>query len=89
MSEATGQASDPQRPGTKVRSRLPVPGVPGGLPAIRVVGPEPGPSPFITGGVHGGEYFGIEAAIPFAAGLDPGAIHGQVTVVPLVNPPSF
>jgi predicted deacylase len=43
----------------------------------------------VTGGAHGGEYPGIEAAVRFAASLRPEEIRGTVTVIHLTNPPAF
>ena len=89
MSETLWDPADTQPPGTRVRGRLPVPGLPGGIPATRVRGAEPGPALLVTAGVHGGEYCGIEAAIQFANALDPAALRGEVTILALVNRPAF
>jgi hypothetical protein len=59
------------------------------MPFTRVEGREPGPHLFVTGGVHGGEYPGIEAAIRFAGMLDPDTLRGRVTTVHMTNPPAF
>ncbi len=89
MTTETWQPSDTQARGTRVRGRLPVPGLPGGIPVTRVRGLEAGPSLLVTAGVHGGEYCGIDAAMQFAKGLDPSGLCGDVTVLALVNRPSF
>ncbi len=76
-------------PGSKVRARLEIPNSTVSLPYTRIVGPMPGPNLLVTGGVHGGEYPGIESAIRFAQALDPNRIRGSVTVVHMANPPAF
>jgi predicted deacylase len=58
-------------------------------PYIAVNGAQPGPAVLVLAGVHGSEYVSIDAAIRLAAGLDPAQVHGQVLVLPLVNPPAF
>lgn len=89
MSETTWRPTDEQPRGTRVRGRLPVPGLPEGIPVTRVRGIEPGPALLVTAGVHGGEYCGIEAAIQFARALDPAGLCGEATVLALVNRPAF
>ena len=58
-------------------------------PFIAVNGALDGPSLLVTAGVHGSEYTSIDAAIRFAAALDPERLRGQVLVLPLLNPPAF
>jgi predicted deacylase len=43
----------------------------------------------ITGGIHGDEYEGPAAALEFIKQLDPTALQGSLTVVPVANPPAF
>lgn len=82
--------STPQLPqGNKCRARLEIPDSPVSLPYTRIVGALPGPTLLVTGGVHGGEYPGIESAIRFAEALDPARVRGSVVVVHLTNPPAF
>ncbi|MGC8489347.1 MAG: M14 family metallopeptidase [Clostridia bacterium] len=73
----------------KTRGYIEVPGTDVQIPYTQVEGFEPGPRLLVTGGVHGGEYPGIEAAIRFAASLRPEEIRGTVTVIHLTNPPAF
>jgi predicted deacylase len=76
-------------PGSKVQGFLEVPGTPVRMPITLVNGAEPGPTVLITGGVHGGEYPGIEAAIRLAAELNPARVKGQVAVIHIVSPLAF
>ena len=76
-------------PGAKVSGYLDVPGTMVRMPLTVVNGAEPGPTVLITGGVHGGEYPGIEAAIRLAAELDPARVKGRVTVIHIVSPLAF
>ena len=68
-------------PGTKVTGFLPVPGTDVQLPITLVNGAKDGPRLSVTGGIHGAEYPGIEAAIRLAAKLDPAEVSGTVVVV--------
>lgn len=76
-------------PGSKVTGFLEVPGTQIRMPMTVVSGTEPGPTVLITGGVHGGEYPGIEAAIRLAAELEPTRVKGQVAVIHIVSPLAF
>ena len=76
-------------PGTKVSGFLPVPGTDVQLPVTLVNGAKEGPRLSVTGGIHGAEYPGIDAAIRFAGKLDPAALAGTVVVVHISNPPAF
>lgn len=73
----------------KKRGFLPVPGTAIELPYTDIRGSHEGPTLLVTGGVHGGEYPGIESAIRFASALDPALLHGRVKVIHLSNPPAF
>lgn len=75
--------------GTKKSGFLDVPGTGVRMPLTVVAGAGDGPRVLITGGVHGGEYPGIEAAIRLARELDPREIRGSVVVVHPVNLPAF
>ena len=77
------------KPGTKGAGFLEVPGTSVQMPMTVANGGEPGPGVLTTGGVHGGEYPPIEAAIRLARDLDPTRVCGQVVVVPIVNPLAF
>lgn len=59
------------------------------MPFTAVRGSGEGPRVLITGGVHGGEYPGIEAAMRIARELDPEEIRGSVVAVHPVNLPAF
>lgn len=75
--------------GEKVSGFIPVPGIEFQLPVTLVNGREAGPRVAVTGGIHGAEYPGIEAAVRLAAALDPSKVKGSVIVVHVSNPPAF
>lgn len=75
--------------GTKATGFLEVPGTPIRMPLTLINGEAPGPVLCITGGVHGSEYPGIEAAIRTAASLDARDIRGAVVIVHIVDVPAF
>lgn len=58
-------------------------------PYIAFCGAEAGPAVLVTAGVHGSEYVSIDAAVRLGASLDPATLHGQVLVLPLLNPAAF
>jgi predicted deacylase len=58
------------------------------VPLILVNGSRPGPRVVITGGVHGGEFIGIDAAAQLAGLLEPKDICGQLVICPVANPPA-
>jgi len=90
MSEDKFQVGDiTARPGTKVPGFLTVPGTSVQMPMTVVNGEKPGPRLLITGGVHGGEYPPIEAAIRLARELDPAQVCGQVVIIHIVSPLAF
>jgi predicted deacylase len=76
-------------PGTKTIGFLEVPGTQVRMPMTVVAGDQPGPTVLITGGVHGGEYPGIEAAIRLAGELTPRGVRGRVIVIHIVSPLAF
>ena len=76
-------------PGARGSGFLEVPGTGVRMPLTVVNGVEDGPRVLITGGVHGGEYPGIEAAIRLARELDPRELRGTVVLVHPVNLPAF
>lgn len=93
-------------PGTVERGWLEIADLPTGgperLPVVVVEGAEPGPTGWVTAGVHGNEATGVAAAqdvanafVEGAASLardvrepvaEPGALRGRLVCVPVVNP---
>jgi hypothetical protein len=59
------------------------------IPFVDVQGAGDGPHLTVIAGIHGTEYTSISAARRFARSLDPAAVSGRITVVPLINLPSF
>jgi len=59
------------------------------MPVVVVNGSRPGPTVCITGGVHGAEYPGIEAAIRLSRSLKPEVVRGAVIIIPIVSVPAF
>ena len=58
------------------------------IPLTLVNGARPGPRVVLTGGMHGGEFTGVDAAARLAAALEPGEVRGQLIVCPVANPPA-
>src|SRR3954462_425240 len=56
---------------------------------ITVTGANGGPTLFVNGGLHGGEYPAIEAVIRLGKMLDPQEISGTVILMPVLNLPAF
>ncbi len=79
----------PVLPSSRSVGFLEVPGTQTRMPFTAVRGAEDGSRVLITGGVHGGEYPGIEAAMRLARDLDPGEVCGAVVVVHPVSLPAF
>jgi len=79
----------PVPPSSRNVGFLEVPGTQTRMPFTVVRGAADGPRVLITGGVHGGEYPGIEAAIRISRDLDPGEMWGAVVVVHPVSLPAF
>jgi uncharacterized protein len=77
-------------PGQKTRGVLPADLGPttAEVPLVLVNGSRPGPRVVITGGVHGGEFIGIDAATRLAGLLEADDIAGQVVICPVANPPA-
>ncbi|HSB71486.1 MAG TPA: M14 family metallopeptidase [Candidatus Methylomirabilis sp.] len=59
------------------------------MPVVVINGARPGRTVCVTGGVHGAEYPGIEAAIRLSRTLTPEAVRGAVIVIPIVSVPAF
>jgi len=54
-----------------------------------ITGRSPGPHLLITGGVHGDEFEPMAAVRRLMAEIDESRLHGEVTLVPVVNEPAF
>ena len=89
MAEELRVASLVAKRSQKVSGFIPVPGIEFQLPVTLVNGREDGPRVTVTGGIHGAEYPGIEAAIRLGANLDPSKVKGSIIVVHVSNPPAF
>jgi len=59
------------------------------LPCFEAAGPRDGPHLCLLGGIHGGEYSSIAAVVRFMNALDPNALAGRITAVPIVSMTSF
>jgi predicted deacylase len=59
------------------------------VPIIAINGRRDGPRVAITGGVHGAEYVGIEAARRLGMSIDPADLTGSLVVVPVANTAAF
>lgn len=75
--------------GTKVTGYLEVPGTNVKMPMTLVNGAQTGKTVLFTGGTHGGEYPGIEAAIRLAGELNPAQVSGQVIIIHILSPLAF
>jgi len=75
--------------GQKLRGWLPVPGTSIQLPLTLIHGARPGLTLLVTGGIHGGEYPGIESVIQLARALDPATMSGSAIVVSIASPTAF
>ncbi|TCO12241.1 hypothetical protein EV652_13017 [Kribbella steppae] len=75
-------------PGTTVRGIVPADlgTLTVDVPLALVAGARPGPRVVITGGVHGGEFTGVDAAHRLAALLDAEEVRGQVLICIVANP---
>jgi predicted deacylase len=85
-----GDVAAPSGEVTRGRIQVPV-GTAAGveMPVVVVNGSRPGPTVCVTGGVHGAEYPGIEAAIRLSRSLKPEAVRGAVIIIPIVSVPAF
>ena len=59
------------------------------VPCTLINGKNEGKTIVITGGTHGGEYPGIEAAIQLANDLKPEDVSGQIIIIHPLNVPAF
>lgn len=59
------------------------------LECVCLCGKNPGRTLVVTAGVHGCEYVGVQALRILAQELDPGAMTGNVILLPLANPYGF
>jgi predicted deacylase len=59
------------------------------LPLLLARGAREGPHVVVLGGVHGDEYEGVAAASAVWRDLDVDVLRGQVSVIPVANPPAF
>ena len=59
------------------------------LTARTIIGRIPGPHLLITGGVHGDEFEPMAAARHLLEQLQPDALRGRVSIIPVVNEPAF
>ena len=75
--------------GRKTSGFLPVPGLEIQIPVTLVNGEADGKRVAVTGGIHGAEYPGIEAACRLARRLDPRQVRGSVVIAHVSNPPAF
>ena len=77
-------------PGDKARGTISVDIGPTtvGIPLILVNGSSPGPTVVLTGGIHGGEFVGTDAAARLGGLLEPEDVTGQVVICPVANPPA-
>lgn len=76
-------------PGEKIQDVLEVAGTPVKMPITLINGEKEGKTVLITGGTHGGEYPGVEAAIRLAKTIQPADVSGQLIIVHPVNVPAF
>jgi len=66
--------------------------VPAGIeapPVIVINGTRPGPALAVIAGIHASEYAGVEAALRFAAAVEPEALCGRLVVVPIADRAAF
>jgi len=59
------------------------------LPIIAINGAHDGPRVAVTGGIHGAEYVGIEAARRVGMSIDPAGVRGSLVVVPISNTTAY
>ena len=59
------------------------------LPGTIICGKLPGKTMLITGGVHSGEYVGIQACVELGAELQPEKTVGTIVILKVLNRPAF
>lgn len=77
------------KPGEKIQGYLEVVNSHVKMPATLIHGSKPGKTVAITGGIHGGEYPGVETAIRLANQLEPNDISGKIVILHPANIPAF
>lgn len=58
-------------------------------PVVSITGARPGPSIFISAGVHGGEYPAIETVVRLSRTIDATEVAGTIVLMPVMNLPAF
>lgn len=58
-------------------------------PVFATRGKQPGPTVWVSAGIHGDEISGIEAVRRLVAAVDPSRLSGRLLAIPVVNPLSF
>lgn len=76
-------------PGKKTAEYIGIDGTNIKLPITLIAGKNPGPTVLITAGVHCAEYVSIQTAIELSSELEPEDIHGDIILLPLMNPTGF
>lgn len=59
------------------------------IPTTIIAGALPGPTVFITSGIHGAEYCGIAAVMKLARKTDPANVHGSLIILHCCNQKAF
>ncbi len=72
-------------PGQKTSEIITIPGTAYRMPFTIINGNEDGKKIFITAGVHGCEYPGIQAAVELSQELDPAKVRGLIVIIPAFN----
>ncbi len=76
-------------PGEKIQGYLEVVNSHVKMPATLICGSKPGKTVAITGGIHGGEYPGVETAIRLARQIEPNNVSGRIVILHPANIPAF
>jgi uncharacterized protein len=81
------------KPGTTVVGKLRVATLPTGhehaIPVAIMQGKKPGPTAFVSGGMHGDEVNGVELVQRFQKSIFPAQVKGTIIFLPLLNPSGF
>jgi predicted deacylase len=89
MSDSLTVGSLTAESGTKTQGYLEVVNSEVTMPVTLINGANPGKTVLVTGGMHGGEYPGIEAGIRLSSMLNPQDISGRLIIAHAVNTPAF